>query len=149
MSEEFKPIVRLAGVDLPGEKSLAYSIARIKGIGINTAYIVLRKLGISPNTRLGSLSESELKKLDTVLKNIEKLGLPPWILNRRKDPFLGMDRHLVTSDLVLAVRGDIEFMKKIRSWKGIRHMYGLKVRGQRTRTTGRLGLTVGVKRRSK
>ncbi len=149
MSEEFKPIVRLAGVDLPGVKSLAYSIARIKGIGINTAYIVLRKLGIPPNTRLGSLSESELKKLDTVLKNIEKLNLPPWILNRRKDPFLGVDRHLVTSDLVLAVRGDIEFMKKIHSWRGIRHMYGLKVRGQRTRTTGRLGLTVGVKRRAK
>ena len=49
----------------------------------------------------------------------------------------------------MAVRKDIEIMKKIRSWKGIRHSLGLKVRGQRTRTTGRLGLTVGVKRKRK
>jgi SSU ribosomal protein S13P len=68
------------------------------------------------------------------------------MLNRRKDPFLGVDRHLITSDLLITVRNDIEFMKKIKSYKGTRHMLGLKVRGQRTRTTGRTGLTVGVKR---
>jgi len=146
MDEEFRQIVRIAGMDLQGDKAAVYAIARIKGIGINLAYAILRKLGITPHVKLGSLPESELRKLDAVLKDVSKLGFPSWMLNRRKDPFLGADRHLITSELVLAVKGDIEFMKNIRSWRGVRHMYGLKVRGQRTRTTGRTGMTVGVKR---
>ena len=146
MAEEFRQIVRVAGVDLQGDKAAVFAIARIKGIGINLAYVILRKLGVNPYVKLGSLSEAEIRKLDSTLKEVHKLGFPSWVLNRRKDPFLGMDRHLITSDLVLTVRGDIEFMKNIRSWRGIRHMYGLKVRGQRTRTTGRTGITVGVKR---
>jgi len=147
MSEEFKYIVRLAGVDLPGEKSLVYGLSLIKGVGINLAYVICRKLGLDPHRRVGSLSDAEIKKLDTILKEIHKLGLPAWLLNRRKDPFTGENHHLITSDLVFAVRSDIEFMKSIRCWKGIRHMFGLKVRGQRTRTTGRTGITVGVSRR--
>ncbi len=147
MSEEFQYIVRIAGVDLPGDKALVYALARIKGIGVNLAYALCRKLGYDPHRLLGSLSEDDIEKLDETIRSIDKLGFPPWMLNRRKDPFLGVDRHLVTSELVLAVRGDIEFMKKIRSWKGVRHMYGLKVRGQRTRTTGRTGITIGVTRR--
>ena len=146
MGEEFRQIVRIAGMDLQGDKAAIYAIARIKGIGINLAYAILRKLGITPHVKLGSLPESELRKLDAVLKDVSKLDFPSWMLNRRKDPFLGADRHLITSELVLAVKGDIEFMKNIRSWRGVRHMYGLKVRGQRTRTTGRTGMTVGVKR---
>lgn len=147
MDDEFRHIVRIAGVDLPGDKSVSYAISRIKGVGINLAYIILRQLRIDPHARLGALSEGDIRRIDAALREPQKLGLPPWLLNRRKDPFLGTDRHLVTSELVLNVRGDIEFMKKIRSWKGTRHMYGLKVRGQRTRTTGRTGMTIGVKRR--
>ena len=44
----------------------------------------------------------------------------------------------------MSVKSDIDFMTDIRSWKGIRHSLGLKVRGQRTRTTGRKGRAVGV-----
>ncbi len=146
---EFKYIVRIAGVDLPGDKSVAYALTKIKGIGINLAYMICRKLGIDPRMKLGYLSEAEIKKLDSVLPEVHKLGFPSWVLNRRKDPFLGVDRHLITSDLVLTVRGDIEFLKSIKCWRGIRHALGLKVRGQRTRTTGRTGMTVGVRRRKK
>ena len=87
-----------------------------------------------------------MEKLDEIVRDLTKLGLPSWMYNRRRDPVLGTDRHLVGADLVLAVRSDIELLKKIRCWRGIRHMLGLKVRGQRTRTTGRLGLTIGVKK---
>ncbi|MEM0087669.1 MAG: 30S ribosomal protein S13 [Thermofilum sp.] len=145
-SEEFRYIVRVAGVDLPGDKAIAYALADIKGIGFNTAYAVLRKLGIDPHRRLGTLSEEEVERLSDALRSLEKLDLPEWILNRRKDPFDGKSKHLITSDLLLAVRNDIEQMKKIKSYRGVRHSLGLKVRGQRTRTTGRTGVTVGVKK---
>ncbi|MGC8835753.1 MAG: 30S ribosomal protein S13 [Infirmifilum sp.] len=146
MSSEFQYIVRIAGVDLPGDKALAYALAEIKGIGVNTAYVILRKLGYDPHRLLGTLTEEDVEKISTALRSIESLGLPSWILNRRKEPATGADKHLITSDLLLAVRGDIENEKKIKSYRGVRHMYGLKVRGQRTRTTGRTGLTLGVKR---
>ncbi|RLE66394.1 MAG: 30S ribosomal protein S13 [Thermoprotei archaeon] len=149
MSEEFKQIVRLAGVDLPGDKAVAYSLRLIKGIGINMAYAICRKLGINPHEKLGSLDESRLKELDTILREPHRLGFPPWFLNRPKDPRTGENIHLITSDLVFTVKSDIEFLKSIRCWRGIRHMFGLKVRGQRTRTTGRTGMTVGVRRRKK
>ncbi len=146
-SAEFRYIVRVAGVDLPGDKAAAYALADIKGVGYSTAYAVLRKLGINPHRLLGTLSEEEVNKLSDALKSIEKLGLPSWMLNRRRDPQTGEDRHLITSDLLIAVRNDIELMKKIKCYKGIRHSLGLKVRGQRTRTTGRTGMTVGVRKR--
>ncbi len=57
--------------------------------------------------------------------------------------------HLVGAELLYYVRRDIEREKKIRSWRGIRHALGLKVRGQRTATTGRLGMTIGVHRRKR
>ncbi|UNQ74218.1 30S ribosomal protein S13 [Infirmifilum sp. NZ] len=146
MASEFRYIVRVAGVDLPGDKALAYALADIKGIGVNTAYAVLRKMGYDPHRLLGTLTDEDVEKLSNALRNIEALGLPNWMLNRRKDPVTGVDQHLVTSDLLLTVRSDIETMKKIKSYKGVRHMLGLKVRGQRTRTTGRTGMTLGVKR---
>ncbi|MCD6457807.1 MAG: 30S ribosomal protein S13 [Thermofilum sp. ex4484_82] len=148
-SSEFKQIVRLVGVDLPGDKAIVYSLRLIKGIGINMAYAICRKIGINPHTKLGSLSEAQLKELDAILREPHKLGFPPWFLNRPKDPRTGKHLHLITSDLIFTVKGDIDFLKEIRCWRGIRHMFGLKVRGQRTRTTGRTGITVGVKRRKK
>jgi small subunit ribosomal protein S13 len=68
------------------------------------------------------------------------------MLNRRKDPQTGLDRHLLASDLTLAQREDIDIMRETRSWKGERHARGLKVRGQRTKTAARKGRSVGVSR---
>ncbi|HDJ89126.1 MAG TPA: 30S ribosomal protein S13 [Thermoprotei archaeon] len=149
MSEEFKPIVRLCSVDLDGNKQVVYSLKRIKGIGINIATAICRKIGIDYKKKLGYLSEAELKRLEEALTKIHEYGLKSYLFNRPRDPSTGKDLHLIGSELLIKVKMDIELMKKIRCWKGIRHMYGLKVRGQRTRTTGRTGLTVGVTRRRK
>jgi small subunit ribosomal protein S13 len=73
--------------------------------------------------------------------------LPAWLLNRRKNLETGKDMHLISADLVLRTKMDIEQMKEIKSWRGYRHAYGLKVRGQRTRTTGRKGKALGVKKK--
>lgn len=149
MSSELKLIVRLAGQDLDGSKKAYYALKRIKGVGINMAIAACRLAGLDPDRPLGSYNDEELKRLENIILNLKSYGAPEWFMNRRKDPFTGEHYHLISSDLLLKVREDIEFMKKIKSWKGIRHALGLKVRGQVTRTTGRTGVTVGVTRRKK
>jgi small subunit ribosomal protein S13 len=146
MSEGFKYIVRLFGQDVDGTVKVAYALAAVKGIGYNTAMAILHNLGIDRNRRLGELSESELKQIENYLKEKNIPNVPNWMYNRRKDYESGVDMHLVTNDLIFYVRNDIEREKKIKSWRGVRHSLGLKVRGQRTRTTGRTGMTVGVRK---
>lgn len=146
MSEQFKYIIRLFGQDVDGTVKVPYALAMIKGIGYNTAMAITHKLGIDRNKRLGELTESELRAIENFLKNKDIPESPAWMYNRRKDYESGQDLHLVTNDLIFYVRNDIEREKKTKSWRGVRHALGLKVRGQRTRTTGRTGMTVGVKR---
>jgi len=140
---EVRGIVRIGDTDLEGSKAVAYALARIKGIGLSSAFAICRRLGIDPFAPLGSLSEEQVSKLDWAVRNLHEIA-PAWFLNRRRDPFSGRDLHLIGSDLILAAKNDIDLMKKLRSWKGMRHAAGLKVRGQRTVTTGRFGPTAGV-----
>ena len=147
MPEEFRYVVRLADTDLDGFRKVPYALTRIKGVGIRLGWAIARAAGIDPDKRVGFLSEDELKRIEAVLRDPLKFGIPNWMLNRRKDLETGKDLHLIGSDLEFRVKQDIEFMKSIKSWKGWRHSLGLKVRGQRTRTTGRTGRTVGVHRR--
>ena len=139
--------MRIAGTDIPGELKLPYGLALIKGVGVSLGYAVCRLLGIDPNKRVGFLSDAEVEKIEQALKNLQAIGIPSWMLNRRKDYETGKDLHLIGAELIYYVRRDIEREKRIKSWRGIRHALGLKVRGQRTATTGRTGMTVGVKRR--
>lgn len=143
---EFRHIVRIAGVDLDGSTNVAYAISRIKGINIRLAHAVLRKANVKSETRLGFLAETDIEKIESVIRNPEKFDLPAWLLNRRKDLETGKDIHLIGSDLDLQVKSDIERLKNLKSWRGYRHAYGLKARGQRTKTTGRTGKTLGVKK---
>ncbi len=96
---------------------------------------------------LGIITEEEQQKLVDIIKEPVKYGIPKWMVNRQKDIRTGEYRHISGTDLELLLKYDIDKMKRTRSWKGIRHMYGLKVRGQRTRTTGRRGLVVGYYRK--
>jgi small subunit ribosomal protein S13 len=148
MSKEFRHIVRIVETDLDGTLKISHALSIIKGVGIGLADIVVKKAEVSPDARIGFLSEAEVEKLEDVIRKPSKYGLPGWILNRPKDAATGKDLHLVGSDLTLQIKNDIEEMKKIRSWRGYRHAYGLKVRGQRTKVTGRTGKAVGVKKKA-
>ncbi len=148
-SRTYRYIVRIAGTDIDGSLKTAYGLAEIKGIGVNLAYAICRRLGIDPEMRIGYLTEEEIKKIEDFIASPVEYGLPSWLINRRKDYQTGKDLHLIGPELIFYVKQDIEREKKIKSWRGIRHIFGLKVRGQRTRTTGRLGLTVGVRKRRK
>ncbi|MDT7867403.1 MAG: 30S ribosomal protein S13 [Acidianus sp.] len=140
----FSQVVRIANTDISGEETLVYGLSRIKGLGYTTALAIARKLGLDPTVRVGYLSAEALKRVEDAVNDLTRLGLPSWLYNRRKDYETGQDRHLVGAELIFAARRDIEREIKISSWRGVRHKLGYKVRGQKTHTTGRTGMTVGV-----
>jgi len=146
-TQGFRHIVRIAGVDVEGDLLLPYGLAKIKGIGYNFALALIRVLGYDPRLRVGFLTDEDVKRIEDAINNPSKYGIPLWYFNRRKDYVTGEDKHLIGADLIFAARQDIEREIKIKSWRGIRHALGLKVRGQRTHTTGRIGPTVGVSKR--
>lgn len=143
---EFRHLVRIKGKDLEGKKKLIPALSDLRGVGDNFAQSIVSSLGLDPKVRLGTLSESQLRDLEKALLDGSALKVPQWAYNRRKDPETGETVQLVGSDLELANKNDIEREKSVQSWKGVRHSLGLKVRGQRTRTTGRHGRTVGVRK---
>jgi small subunit ribosomal protein S13 len=147
MSGEFRHILRIIDTDVDGTLKAPYALRKIKGISLNLANAILKKAGINPDIRAGFLTEREVEKIEEIINEPTKFGLPNWLLNRRKDLETGKDMHLISADLVLRTKMDIEQMKELKSWRGYRHSYGLKVRGQRTRTTGRTGKALGVKKK--
>jgi small subunit ribosomal protein S13 len=147
MAREFRRIVRVLDTDIDGELPLVYGLTAVKGIGYTFSLAVCRVLGLDPYMKLGYLTDEEVKNIEAVVREPLKYHIPEWYYNRRKDYTTGENIHLTGATLLFHVKEDIEREKKIKSWRGIRHMYGLKVRGQRTRTTGRTGVTVGVKRK--
>jgi small subunit ribosomal protein S13 len=148
-SQEFRHIVRIAGKDIPGTKKTIIGISQIKGMGYNFAKAILDVLKINPNSNIGFLTESQVEEIEKTMRNPSSASIPSWFLNRRKDIDSGKDLHLITSDIDFNVRNDIEREKNMNTWRGFRHTYGLKVRGQRTRTTGRKGGAVGVRKGGK
>lgn len=149
MATEYRHIVRIIDRDLDGSKTLVDALSDVKGIGLRLASIIAEKVGLSPWTRIGYLPSEKIEEIEKLIKNLDKSGLPAWLLNRRKDVETGEDRHIISSDIDLQVKADIEREKALWSWRGYRHAYGLKVRGQRTRTTGRTGKTVGVAKKKR
>ena len=119
-------------------------LTQIRGVGYMFANTILNVLKINPNQRIGYLSPEQITSIENIIKNPSTSNFPSWFLNRRKDVESGEDKHLITSDIAFTVRNDIEREKTTGSWRGIRHMFRLKVRGQRTRCTGRKGGAVGV-----
>jgi small subunit ribosomal protein S13 len=148
-AQDYRHIVRIVGKDIPGDKKLSVGLAHIKGIGYNFANALIGALNLNPNSNIGFLTESQVEVIEKALKEPASVNFPSWLLNRRKDIESGKNFHLITSDVAFTVRNDIEREKQTNSWRGFRHTYGLKVRGQRTRTTGRKGASVGVRKGGK
>ncbi|MEM0202376.1 MAG: 30S ribosomal protein S13 [Archaeoglobaceae archaeon] len=142
----FKHIVRIADTDLDGNRNVVHALTAIPGIGIRMARSIVNLTGIDAKKRLGYLADEEIEKLRSIIE--EKIEeLPAWMLNRRFDPVTGQNLHLLSKDVQFARMLDIERMIKIKCYRGVRHAKGKKVRGQRTRSTGRKGRTVGVIRK--
>ena len=148
MSQEFRHILRIMGTDMQGTSKIMYALTSIKGISLSLSNAILKKARVNPDVRVGFLTEAETSRIEEAIENTTKHNLPNWLLNRRKDAETGKDTHIIRADLVLKTKMDVDRQKEIRSWRGYRHAYGLKVRGQRTKTTGRAGKALGVKKKT-
>ncbi|HKJ96833.1 MAG TPA: 30S ribosomal protein S13 [Thermoplasmataceae archaeon] len=145
--KDFLYIVRIANKDLSGERKVPLALADLKGVGNRLAGIIVGELNLPKDKRLGDLSEEQIETLKNYVESREFEDLPVWLLNHRNDVFTGEDYNLVSNELDMQIQDDVNFMKKMRSYRGIRHEKGQKVRGQRTRSNGRHGLSVGVVRK--
>lgn len=145
-------IVRVAGKDVDGSLNIERSLDRVKGIGANLSHALAisieAKLGINRNTNIGSLSDTQISQIESLIKDQKISGLSQYLLNRNKDMETNGIVHNVSNDLLFATRQDINRDISLKAWRGFRHQYGQKVRGQRTRSTGRTGSTVGVTKKA-
>tara|TARA_B100001146_G_C16186035_1_gene436863 strand:+ start:124 stop:783 length:660 start_codon:yes stop_codon:yes gene_type:complete len=144
LSNQYENLIRILGNDIPGERKALIGLTQIPGIGYNFANSLLQILKINPDSKIGMFTEEQVSSIEKIIQNPKSINVPTWFMNRQKDIQTGEDLHLVTSDIAFNIRNDIEREKNVFSWRGYRHMYGLKVRGQRTRCTGRKGGAVGV-----
>lgn len=144
--EDFRYIVRLVNTDLDGNKDLVIALSAIKGVGLRTAEVIARMAGIPRDVKIGDLPEEKTKELESLVQDYSE-NAPHWMMNRQHDWSSGADVHLVGIDVELSNRDDVNLMRMIRCYRGVRHETGQKVRGQRTRANGRSGLTLGVMKR--
>ena len=107
-------MARIEGVDLPRNKRVEIGLTYIYGVGRSTSQKILEKTGIDSDTRVKDLTEAEISRL-------------------RKE----LDNYMVEGELRREVRADIQRLKDIGCYRGLRHRRGLPVRGQRTRTNAR------------
>ncbi len=138
-------LIRILATDIPVKTKLYPGLTRIKGVSWAFSNALCHMLKLDKNKKISDLSEDEIKKITEFIKNPDP-SLPSWLLNRRKDQETGEDKHLATTELDLQKAFDIRAMKKMRSYKGVRHTLGQPVRGQRTRGHFRSGRAIGVQR---
>ncbi len=107
-------MARLAGIDLPEDKRIDFSLTKLYGIGWSLSEDILKETGVPAHTRAKDLTEGELAKLAKALEG-----------------------KVVEGDLRRTERQNIQRLKDISSYRGVRHNKNLPVRGQRTRTNAR------------
>ena len=139
----FRYIVRLANTDLDGTRPTALALTGVRGVGLRIAEVACRMANVNASEMIGNLPEPTVDGLETALGSLAT-KLPPWMVNHPNEPILGESPYYFGPDLETRRRDDINVMKMIRSYRGVRHERGQKVRGQRTRSNGRTGMAAGV-----
>lgn len=151
IDETLRYIVRMGGTDIDGRKPIRSALPKVRGIGMSFSNAIIKAMNLDGQKKLGKFTEEEVASIEQAIKKPEALGIPAFMFNRRRDFETGTDMHATSADLEVAFKRDVEFLKKIKSYRGIRHFYGIKLRGQRTGSRGagmhgRSGKTIGVLR---
>ncbi|MEM2954609.1 MAG: 30S ribosomal protein S13 [Candidatus Nanoarchaeia archaeon] len=141
---EIRPLLRILDKDIDGEESIYLALTRVRGIDFMMSNAICAALGLPKFEKIGYLTDEQIAQIEDCMQNPAKYKIPFWLFNRRKDLETGENLHLVSSTLKLRQDLDIKFLKKIKNYRGYCHSIGRRVRGQKTRTTGRTGGTLGV-----
>jgi small subunit ribosomal protein S13 len=139
----FRYIVRVANTDLDGTRPVALALTGVRGVGARLALVTCQLTSVSPTERIGNLPEPVVESLEGALAALPT-KVPAWMVNHPHEPLAGETLHYIGADLDTRRRDDVNQMKMIRSYRGVRHERGQKVRGQRTRSNGRTGMAAGV-----
>ncbi|VDB87434.1 unnamed protein product [Peniophora sp. CBMAI 1063] len=145
--QQFQHILRLLNTNVDGKRKVMYALTEIKGVGRRYANIVCKKADVDLAKRAGELNSDELERIVTIMQNPTQFKIPTWFLNRQRDIVDGKSGQILSNGIDSKLRDDLERLKKIRAHRGLRHYWGLRVRGQHTKTTGRRGKTVGVSKK--
>merc|ERR1712189_149633 len=145
--EKFQHILRVMNTNIDGKTKIMYAITSIKGVGRRFSNICLKKADIDMNKRAGELSDEEVERLVTIMQNPRQYKIPDYYLNRPKDVKDSKYSQILANGLENKLREDLERLKQIKAHRGLRHYWGLRVRGQHTTSTGHKGKTVGVSKK--
>lgn len=127
----------LLNTNVDGNIKIVYALTTIKGVGRRYSNLVCKKADVNLNKRAGELTQEELERIVQIMQNPTQYKIPAWFLNRQRDIADGKDYHALANQVESKLRDDLERLKKIRAHRGVRHFWGLRVRGQHTKTTGR------------
>ena len=146
LGDDFSYIVRIADTDIDGLKPITYGLTSVKGIGIRTSMMICKMSGID-GTRLGGhLSSDEQDLLRSAIDEYAT-NVPWWMVNRQRDLESNEDAHSIANEVGMTKDDDVARLAEIKTFRGMRHRSGHKVRGQRLRSNGRRGSALGVQRK--
>merc|ERR1711977_543148 len=143
-TEDFTHIIRLLNTNVDGKEKIMYALTKIRGIGRRFANLICKKGEIDMSKRAGEFSVEQLEKLMEIVANPQAYKIPRWFLNNQKEYKDGAYTQVTAAQIDSLMRDTLERLKKIRSHRGIRHYWGVRVRGQHTKSTGRGGKNVGA-----
>ena len=146
--EQQEKMIRILSKDIPGNVNIYTGLTRVKGVSWGVSNAICKLLSMDKTKKVGDLSKEEIEKISVFMKNPT---LPNHLLNRRSDFEKDEKNHFITVDLELKTEFDIKRLKKIKSYRGIRHLLGLPMRGQRTKGNFRKNKMkgVGIKKKKK
>jgi small subunit ribosomal protein S13 len=131
---------------MDGLKPLATALTSVKGVGARTAIQICKNTGFDAARLAGFLSAEQQEQLRIAIETYAE-SVPLWMLNRQRDLETGSEIHLTGQQVRFSLQDDIERLRTMKCYRGVRHASGNKVRGQRGRSNGRGGLTLGVSRK--
>ena len=146
LGDDFNYIIRLADSDIDGLSRIGMGLTSVKGVGARTALAICEIAGVDKNMLGGHLDDSDLDKIRNAIEAYPT-EVPLWMLNRQRDIETGDELHLFSMDVTMTQDDDIARLRATKAYRGLRHAAKKRVRGQRTRSNGRSGLTLGVQRK--
>ena len=146
LGDDFAYILRMADSDVDGLRPIEIGLTSIKGVGMRTSQQICRLAGINGKTLGGHLSEEEQDSLRSAIDDYATT-VPWWLVNRQRDLGTNEDAHIVAMEVKMTRDDDISRMAGIKAYRGMRHRSGHKVRGQRLRSNGRKGSSLGVEKK--